>query len=377
VPTASQGHCWRPRPTPGVDQVFFGRNIDDALYCTDALYEGPDGLPLDKMLEGAARELVRVFPDVQIVAQDRRVTLMASSRTLAVGPVFDTQALTLALVQIAAFGRSAISPFLFGIAGSPEHVLVQGALGALEWDTRFRPPVGEPLAISSKAHVSHPDVQNEAGMLDGILYLRLAHHDKGVAGDVRQLHMQHSPTRGVILDLRGSTGGLLAESLALADVFLRRGCIGATRQSLHVESSRAQDQPGDVDEPVVVLIDHFTASGAELVAATLRANGRAILLGERSFGNAVIRVLLDLESGGFALIPIAELVSGDGFSFHAQGVQPDFAVPETAPPSAAAHPFVEFARQVLLHTKSRDRADLLKAAAALGARPAVRSPNPS
>jgi C-terminal processing protease CtpA/Prc len=90
----------------------------------------------------------------------------------------------------------------------------------------------------------------------------------------------------------------------------------------------ARNDAGDSDSPLVILTDHFTASGAELLAATLQANDRALILGEKTFGDGVIQVLLDLDSGGAIGVAIAELLPGDGHSFHGRGIDPD--VPGTA-----------------------------------------------
>jgi carboxyl-terminal processing protease len=112
--------------------------------------------------------------------------------------------------------------------------------------------------------------------------------------------------RGLIIDLRRNPGGFLDESLMLADLFLEPGSTLAStvqrtpgRPVDEPEEEAFTDQwPARVPElPVVILVDGFTASGAEILAGALQDYDRAVVLGERTFGKGVVQTVMELPHG--------------------------------------------------------------------------------
>jgi len=132
--------------------------------------------------------------------------------------------------------------------------------------------------------------------------------------------------RAIVLDLRGNGGGLLRQALSTADIFLREGEIVSLRG--RTESAR-RSWRADRDErlhgvPMVVLIDGRTASAAELVAAALQENGRAIVMGQRSYGKGSVQSLISLGEDKGALRLTTSLYYGpSGRSVQRTGVGPD------------------------------------------------------
>jgi len=132
--------------------------------------------------------------------------------------------------------------------------------------------------------------------------------------------------RAVVLDLRGNGGGLLRQAVLTADAFLAGGTIVSLRGRDGVIRRHWQ---ADADEhlagvPMVVLVDGHTASAAELVAAALQENGRATVIGQRSFGKGSIQVLLSLGEGDGALRLTTALYHGpSGRTVQRTGVGPD------------------------------------------------------
>jgi carboxyl-terminal processing protease len=113
--------------------------------------------------------------------------------------------------------------------------------------------------------------------------------------------LQKDGAKGLVLDLRGCPGGLLMASQAVASLFLKEGVV-VTIQGTNGNSHVMKVEPGKVrfDEPLVVLINKETASGAELLAAALQDHKRAVIAGERSFGKAFVQ---NIETvGGHYLI---------------------------------------------------------------------------
>jgi carboxyl-terminal processing protease len=137
-----------------------------------------------------------------------------------------------------------------------------------------------------------------------------------------------SGKRGVILDLRNNPGGLLRTTVEVADEFLEEGIIlsEVERGSDEPEHLRAGSGGIATEIPVVVLINRFSASGSEVLAAALSDNGRATVVGEKSFGKGTVNISNDLEDGGQVYISIAKWLTPDGLAIDGVGVRPDVQV---------------------------------------------------
>jgi carboxyl-terminal processing protease len=133
--------------------------------------------------------------------------------------------------------------------------------------------------------------------------------------------------RGMILDLRNNPGGLLRATIDVADEFLDGGVILSERERSGKETSFAANPGGAaVDIPVVVLINRFSASGAEVLAAALQDNGRATVVGETSFGKGTVNVSKGLRDGGELYVSVAKWLTPSGLQIDGVGVRPDITV---------------------------------------------------
>ena len=160
-------------------------------------------------------------------------------------------------------------------------------------------------------------------------YIRITAFSEGVGAKVasalRALTAQ-SPT-GLVLDLRSNPGGLQSEAVATADQFIDSGDISILRGRTGGDQvSRAT--PGDLSRglPLAVLIDGGSASGAELVATSLRSLRRAVLIGERSFGKGSVQTIAPLGNGGAVRLTTARYFSDLGTTFDGSGLDPDIVV---------------------------------------------------
>ncbi len=154
------------------------------------------------------------------------------------------------------------------------------------------------------------------------------------------------PLRGVVLDLRGNPGGLLAAAVAVCDQLLEEGVIVTSRSRAGGTGLARRATAGDALEglPVAVLVDGLTSSAAEIVAACLQDHGRATVVGSRSFGKGTVQALLPLSDGdGVLKLTTAEYLRPSGARLHrrrvdgddaAWGVMPDAGL-ECTPTGAA------------------------------------------
>jgi carboxyl-terminal processing protease len=108
----------------------------------------------------------------------------------------------------------------------------------------------------------------------------------------------------VIIDLRDNAGGLLTAAIQSADMLLDRGVIVSTRGRDGTETRRYTARPDLVlplNIPLAVLVNHNSASASEILAACLQDHGRALVIGERSFGKGTVQNIIPMEGGRSAL----------------------------------------------------------------------------
>lgn len=106
--------------------------------------------------------------------------------------------------------------------------------------------------------------------------------------------------KGLVLDLRGNSGGLLTEAVNVANVFLKKGAKVVQikgRDKERQQMFRTLNQPIDSEIPMCVLIDNNSASAAEIVAGSLQDLDRAVIIGQRSFGKGLVQNTRDLSFG--------------------------------------------------------------------------------
>lgn len=135
--------------------------------------------------------------------------------------------------------------------------------------------------------------------------------------------------KGFILDLRNNPGGLLDQAIAVSDAFLNQGEIVSTRGRNKDEAQRHNARPGDILDglPLVVLINGGSASASEIVAGALHDHGRAILVGQRSFGKGSVQTVQRVPGHGAIRMTIARYYTPSGTSIQAKGIEPDIDVP--------------------------------------------------
>ena len=130
--------------------------------------------------------------------------------------------------------------------------------------------------------------------------------------------------KGLVLDLRNNPGGLLNQSLFLADAFLEDGQIVAVRGRA-VKDTVYRAKNGDLANgvPMVVLINRGSASASEIVASALQDHGRATVMGVRSFGKGSVQTITRLPMEGGLRLTTALYYAPSGGAIQARGVEPD------------------------------------------------------
>jgi carboxyl-terminal processing protease len=134
--------------------------------------------------------------------------------------------------------------------------------------------------------------------------------------------MLHDRAAGLILDLRGNGGGLLAEAIKVASIFIPDGTIVTTRgrsQPTIVYTATGSALAPRI--PMVVLVDRGTASSAEIVTGALKDRGRATVVGTHTYGKGVFQEIQEVPGGGALDITVGEYFTPDGRNLGGGGVR--------------------------------------------------------
>ena len=186
---------------------------------------------------------------------------------------------------------------------------------------------------------------------DGIAYLRLrafyANSDEAFDPVLREV--QEQGARGLVLDLRNNPGGYVTTTTAIASQFLQDGLVAYEKNGDgHREDYKVRNGGLALDIPLVVLVNQFSASSAEILAGALQDSQRAQVIGMRTFGKGTVNRLKDLSDGGGLFYSYARWYTPKGHLIEGEGLEPDFTVPQALDiPGAAGDPQLEKALEVL------------------------------
>ncbi|GAB7062726.1 S41 family peptidase [Streptomyces mexicanus] len=156
----------------------------------------------------------------------------------------------------------------------------------------------------------------------GATVVRISAFTKGVGATVRSAVRQAPPGSGVILDLRGNSGGLVTEAVATASAFLDGGLV-ATYDADGRQHALHARRGGDTTRPLVALVDGGTMSAAELLTGALQDRGRALVVGSRTFGKGSVQMPSRLPGGSVAELTVGHYRTPGGHDVDGHGITPD------------------------------------------------------
>ncbi|MFF7282214.1 S41 family peptidase [Streptomyces griseorubiginosus] len=162
-----------------------------------------------------------------------------------------------------------------------------------------------------------------------ITVIKIDSFTKGVGDQVRDAVRQAPAGGGIVLDLRGNSGGLVTEAVTTASVFLDGGLVATydvdgSQQALHAAAG------GDTDRALVVLVDGGTMSAAELLTGALQDRGRAVVVGSRTFGKGSVQMPSRLPDGSVAELTVGHYRTPSGRGVDGRGITPDLEADEGA-----------------------------------------------
>ncbi len=139
--------------------------------------------------------------------------------------------------------------------------------------------------------------------------------------------------KGLIFDMRDNQGGTLESAIEIGGAFLKDSLLlRQVARDGEEELTYTDGAYADITVPIVVLLDEYSASAAEVVAGALQDHGVATIIGERTFGKGTVQNIPPLANGGGLRLTVRRWLSPNGNSIHQQGIEPDIVIewdPET------------------------------------------------
>ncbi|MEU2792701.1 S41 family peptidase [Streptomyces sp. NPDC007100] len=151
----------------------------------------------------------------------------------------------------------------------------------------------------------------------------------GTGEEVRRAVRAADPHGGVLLDLRGNSGGLVSEAVTAASAFLDGGLV-ATYDNRGRQRALYAKGHGDTQIPLVVLVDGGTMSAGELLAGALQDRARAVLVGTPTFGKGTVQLPSELPDGSVAELTVGRYRTPSGREVDDRGITPDLVAEDDA-----------------------------------------------
>jgi carboxyl-terminal processing protease len=213
--------------------------------------------------------------------------------------------------------------------------LIRGPAGShVTLTTHLYKRPGEQRYVITRAIIHVPTVNQK--MEDGYDYIRLSDFGETSPAEVKKaiLAGEAKHAKGYILDLRDNGGGLLDAAVKISSYFIPQGVIVSTvdRAGHSTEIEALGDALGNV-QPLVVLVNKYTASASEITSGALQDYHLAKLIGTKTFGKGVVQSIYPMQDGGALKITTARYLTPAGRDIQHKGIEPDIVVQQSVDPS--------------------------------------------
>ena len=170
---------------------------------------------------------------------------------------------------------------------------------------------------------------------DGVGYVRIKRMTKGISVKVKAAIevLRSRGARALVIDLRENSGGVFAEGLRVAELFVRKGVplLHSLGKGSKVHSYRAGNE-APFTGPLALLVDSSTASAAEMVAAALARRQGTLLVGDTTFGKGVLEQTFTLDNDYRVKFIVGALYGPTGRSWQSRGISPSVLTKDTSSP---------------------------------------------
>lgn len=211
---------------------------------------------------------------------------------------------------------------------------IQGEVGTIVKLDVIRDELLTSVEIS-RAEVTIPNVLHKL-LPGGIGYISISHISQKTVTNLKaalsSLRDVGGISRGLVIDLRGNTGGSMKEAARSADEFLKKGLLLRTAGPNGVPIANLQGRMDAIDSnteppvPIAVLVDKRTASGAEILAGALLEHERAVLIGAHTYGKGSVQKIYTLDEETRLKLTVAEYFLANDRQINKNGLHPDLSI---------------------------------------------------
>lgn len=177
---------------------------------------------------------------------------------------------------------------------------------------------------------------------DSIGYLRITNFNESVADDLKKEYarLEEAGMKRVILDLRDNPGGLLDKSVEVAELFVKEGPVVSIVERDGTRTTYSSHSEGS-PYPLVVLVNHGSASASEIVAGAVQDTQAGILIGSKTYGKGSVQTLMPLTNGAIKLT-IAKYYTPNEQMIDGVGITPDIVVEDADQEDAVLNQAIDY-----------------------------------
>lgn len=185
---------------------------------------------------------------------------------------------------------------------------------------------GEELHFSISSDTIHLETVTTKEY-DDITYIRIRSFDSPTAGEMATAieKAEKRAARGLIIDVRDNPGGYLETVADIADMLLPKATIVYTKDKDGKQGSLYESDEDCITTPIAILVNENSASASEVLAGALKDNGRATVIGQKTYGKGSVQTMFRLRNGG-AKITISHYYTAGGYIIDGNGIEPDYVV---------------------------------------------------
>jgi carboxyl-terminal processing protease len=195
---------------------------------------------------------------------------------------------------------------------------------------------GDPAVVDVALERAQVEVHSvsTASLEPGFGYLRITTFSDTTAQDVSRAvssllaQRRDAGLKGLVIDLRNNPGGVLDSAVEVADAFLASGVIVSAEGRTPDARFRMDATPGELlaGTRIAVLVNGGSASAAEILAGALKDNGRAVLVGRRTYGKGSVQTVIPLADGRALKLTTSHYATPSGAMIDQRGIEPDLQV---------------------------------------------------
>ena len=186
---------------------------------------------------------------------------------------------------------------------------------------------GEPIEMElTRARVTSPTVDSEMKE-NGIGYLQITEFDDVTTAQFEEnfASLKQQGMKGLIIDLRSNPGGNVTTVCEIAEKLLPEGLV-FYMEDKNGERTEYPCKGADFDLPLVVLVNEYSASAAEILSGAIKDAGIGKLVGKKTFGKGIVQTVAPLDDGSAIKLTIANYYTRNGNDIHLKGIEPDIEV---------------------------------------------------